>query len=136
MQALRLDIGRFAGLGKTAQVIALLAHLKEVKAKGPHLVIVPSSTLDNWLREFSVFAPSLEVRSYYGSQGERVGLRHEMKEEKDTIDVVVTTYNMATGAPDDRKFLRKMEFKVSPSAVVSISQGNERGLIVSPYDGS
>lgn len=36
------------GLGKTVQVIAFLAYLKETgKAKGKHLVVVPSSTLGN-----------------------------------------------------------------------------------------
>ena len=30
------------------------------------------------------------------------------------LDVVVTTYNIATGSPDDQKFLkRKMDFKVT-----------------------
>lgn len=101
------------GLGKTAQVIALLAHLKATNEEGPHLVIVPSSTLDNWMREFSVFAPDLVVRSYYGSQGERYELRGELKHMGDELDVVVTTYNIATGSPDDQKFLkRKMDFKV------------------------
>jgi SWI/SNF-related matrix-associated actin-dependent regulator 1 of chromatin subfamily A len=100
----------FLGLGKTAQVIAFLAHLKEVKEPGPHLIIVPSSTLDNWIREFATFAPSLKVASYYGSQAERHDLRHELKASRD-LDAVVTTYNMATGSPDDRKFFRKMEFK-------------------------
>ncbi|GAA6043770.1 hypothetical protein JCM8097_006665 [Rhodosporidiobolus ruineniae] len=101
------------GLGKTAQVIALLAHLKANDPKdGPHLVIVPSSTLDNWMREFSVFAPDLNVWSYYGSQGERAEIRHELRQMED-LDVVVTTYNIATGSPDDQKFLkRKMDFKV------------------------
>jgi SWI/SNF-related matrix-associated actin-dependent regulator 1 of chromatin subfamily A len=35
------------GLGKTVQVIAFLAHLKEIgmQGDGPHLVVVPSSTL-------------------------------------------------------------------------------------------
>jgi SNF2 family DNA or RNA helicase len=35
------------GLGKTVQVIAFLAHLKEtgMRGDGPHLVVVPSSTL-------------------------------------------------------------------------------------------
>lgn len=42
------------GLGKTIQVIAFLAYLKETgKAKYPHLVVVPSSTLDNWDQEFA-----------------------------------------------------------------------------------
>ncbi|GAA5976119.1 hypothetical protein JCM11641_003285 [Rhodosporidiobolus odoratus] len=101
------------GLGKTAQVIALLAHLKATDPEeSPHLVIVPSSTLDNWMREFSVFAPNLNVHSYYGSQGERAEIRHDLRRMED-LDVVVTTYNIATGSPDDQKFLKKkMDFKV------------------------
>ncbi|KAH8920709.1 hypothetical protein BT69DRAFT_1222449 [Atractiella rhizophila] len=100
------------GLGKTAQVIALLTHLKAIKEPGPHLIIVPSSTLDNWLREFSRFSPSLNVHSYYGTQAERASQRSELKRATD-LDVVVTTYNIATGHTDDRKFLgKKMGFQV------------------------
>lgn len=100
------------GLGKTAQVISLMAHLKETGEPGPHLVIVPSSTLENWMREFSVFAPSLHVVSYYGSQADRGEIRSELREMKD-LDVVVTTYNIATSSIDDQKFLKKkMDFKV------------------------
>lgn len=41
------------GLGKTIQVIAFLAYLKETNQSiATHLIIVPSSTLDNWLLEF------------------------------------------------------------------------------------
>lgn len=54
------------GLGKTCQVIAFLAHLFEQGNRGPHLVIVPGSTIENWLREFSVFCPKLTVMPYYG----------------------------------------------------------------------
>ena len=54
------------GLGKTCQVIAFLAHLLEKGVTGPHLVVVPGSTLENWLREFSVFCPQLMVMPYYG----------------------------------------------------------------------
>ena len=54
------------GLGKTCQVISFLAHLLEKGIKGPHLVVVPGSTLENWLREFSIFCPGLTVMPYYG----------------------------------------------------------------------
>lgn len=54
------------GLGKTCQVIAFLAHLFEKGVKGPHLIVVPGSTLENWLREFSIFCPTLSVVPYYG----------------------------------------------------------------------
>ena len=33
------------GLGKTIQSIAFIAHLKEMGDEGPHLIIVPSSTM-------------------------------------------------------------------------------------------
>ena len=54
------------GLGKTCQVIAFLAHLLEKGIKGPHVVVVPGSTIENWLREFSIFCPDLAVMPYYG----------------------------------------------------------------------
>lgn len=54
------------GLGKTCQVIALISHLVETGVNGPHLVVCPGSTLENWLREFPKFAPKLAVEPYYG----------------------------------------------------------------------
>ncbi|WFD44803.1 DNA helicase [Malassezia psittaci] len=99
------------GLGKTAQVISFLAHLKLQKnRKGPHLVIVPSSVLENWSREMRRFCPMLKVEVYYGSQAERRELRMELRERTD-YDVMLTTYDMAT-ASDDHKFFRKCGFDV------------------------
>ncbi|KAK5135368.1 hypothetical protein LTR08_005310 [Meristemomyces frigidus] len=95
------------GLGKTCQVIAFLAQLQKEEVDGVHLIIVPGSTLENWLRELARFAPSLKVKPYYGLQTVRATLRMEIEEEFDTIDVIVTTYDMAQ-KPDDNKFLRKL----------------------------
>ncbi|KAF9518677.1 hypothetical protein BS47DRAFT_226715 [Hydnum rufescens UP504] len=100
------------GLGKTVQVISFLAHLKEQGNKGPHLVIVPSSTLENWGREFEKFAPSLEVRTYYGSQTERVYQRSELVEEMGQWEVCITTYNLAQGNDQDRKFFKRVDWEV------------------------
>ena len=35
----------FQGLGKTIQAIAFIAHLMEEGEEGPHVIIVPSSTI-------------------------------------------------------------------------------------------
>ncbi|KAK5677684.1 DNA-dependent ATPase fun30 [Elasticomyces elasticus] len=102
------------GLGKTCQVIAFLAHLQEQRVDGVHLVIVPGSTIANWLREFQRFAPQLSVFPYYGSDKERPELRYRIEEQFNEIDVVVTTYDMAT-KPDDNYFLRK---KIEPAVCV------------------
>lgn len=56
------------GLGKTCQVIAFLSHLATIGIRGPHLVIVPGSTLENWLREFERFSPGLVAVPYHGKR--------------------------------------------------------------------
>lgn len=96
------------GLGKTAQVISFLSRIYELGDPGPHLIIVPTSTLENWMREFERFCPELKVYSYYGSQDERFVLRDEWQNDFDG-QVIVSTYNVATGNNEDRKFLRKMK---------------------------
>ncbi|CAG2252996.1 SMARCAD1 [Mytilus edulis] len=59
------------GLGKTIQTIAFLAHLLEEGERGPHVIIVPSSTIDNWLRELHTWCPDLKPLIYYGSMDDR-----------------------------------------------------------------
>jgi SWI/SNF-related matrix-associated actin-dependent regulator of chromatin subfamily A containing DEAD/H box 1 len=54
------------GLGKTCQVIAFLSHLVETGNHGPHLVVCPGSTLENWLRELRRFSPNLTIEPYHG----------------------------------------------------------------------
>ncbi|KAJ3179279.1 hypothetical protein HK101_010058 [Irineochytrium annulatum] len=97
------------GLGKTAQVITFLGLLRENEIPGPHLIIVPASTMENWLREFQKWVPSLEVSSYYGSQAERATLRSELMDYPG--DVIVTTYTIASNAKEDKSFLKKMKFR-------------------------
>lgn len=99
------------GLGKTIQVIALLAHIKEAHpdARYRHLIVVPPSTLENWVREFDRFAPELNVQTYYGTQNERAELRHDLTDAP--FDVLVTTYNFAGGNEHDRKFFKRMSWE-------------------------
>ncbi|KAI9792542.1 MAG: hypothetical protein M1816_002062 [Peltula sp. TS41687] len=95
------------GLGKTCQVIAFLAHLYETGEEGPHLIVVPGSTLENWLREFRRFAPSLVVEPYYGLEAERAEQRARIEDNIESINVIVTTYDLASKKVDG-KFLRKL----------------------------
>lgn len=97
------------GLGKTCQVIGFLAHLYEKDIKGPHLVVVPSSTIENWLREFQKFCPTLQVMPYYAGQAERALIRETIEDNRDSINVIITTYTIAK-AKIDASFLRNMNF--------------------------
>ncbi|AET38357.1 DNA-dependent ATPase FUN30 Ecym_2645 [Eremothecium cymbalariae DBVPG len=100
------------GLGKTCQVISFLAYLKELNERGPHLIVVPSSTLENWLREFNKFCPQMKIEPYYGSQQERAELREILEENDGQYDVIVTTYNLASGNKADVSFLKNRNFNV------------------------
>ncbi|KAI8918275.1 putative SNF2 family helicase/ATPase PasG [Powellomyces hirtus] len=84
------------GLGKTIQVIAFLAHLWEVGTRGPFLIVVPLSTLVNWVTEIQRFAPSLPVLLYHGSKEEREYMRrHKMNITQPNFPIIVTTYEIS-----------------------------------------
>ncbi|KAL2423074.1 ATP-dependent helicase fft2 [Exophiala dermatitidis] len=98
------------GLGKTCQVIAFLAHLFEQGRHGPHLIVVPAATLENWLKEFQRFCPTLNVEPYYDNNPtERVALRENLEAARDEVNVIVTTYTLAKGK-DDFPWLKSFGF--------------------------
>ncbi|KAK6060272.1 protein, SNF2 family [Cooperia oncophora] len=99
-------LGDEMGLGKTIQVIAFIAYLMEANVRGPHLIVVPSSTIENWMAEFIKWCPKVRLLTYYGSQEERRQLRHMAKKKKENIDVILTTYNMISSKHDDKKFFK------------------------------
>eukprot|EP00090_Calanus_glacialis_P034369 TRINITY_DN5767_c0_g1_i1.p1 TRINITY_DN5767_c0_g1~~TRINITY_DN5767_c0_g1_i1.p1 ORF type:complete len:906 (-),score=328.78 TRINITY_DN5767_c0_g1_i1:158-2875(-) len=98
------------GLGKTIQTIAFLAHLKEMGEEGPHLIVVPSSTLENWRKELELWAPDIKIVTYWGAQDERRHLRLQLVQDELDYDVILTTYNMVVSSPEDRVLFKKMEF--------------------------
>lgn len=61
----------------------------------------------------------LSFHAYHvpGSQQERLYLRDDLLSNRD-YQVLVTTYNMATGNKDDRSFLRKLRCKVNAENVL------------------
>ncbi|XP_036299344.1 probable global transcription activator SNF2L1 isoform X11 [Pipistrellus kuhlii] len=82
------------GLGKTLQTIALLGYLKHYRnIPGPHMVLVPKSTLHNWMNEFKRWVPSLRVICFVGDKDARaIFIRDEMMPGE--WDVCVTSYEM------------------------------------------
>jgi SWI/SNF-related matrix-associated actin-dependent regulator of chromatin subfamily A member 5 len=82
------------GLGKTLQTIAFLGYLRYIcDIKGPHLITVPKSTLDNWSREFKKWTPDVDVLVLQGAKDDRHALINErVVDEK--FDVLITSYEM------------------------------------------
>lgn len=82
------------GLGKTLQTISFLGYLRFVKnVKGPHLVAVPKSTLDNWAREFAHWTPEVNVLVLQGQKEARADLISNRLLTSD-FDVCITSYEM------------------------------------------
>ncbi|KAJ1662029.1 putative ATPase [Coemansia sp. RSA 1646] len=97
------------GLGKTLQTIAFLCFLRERQVWGPFLVVVPLSTLSNWVSEFYRFAPGTPVLLYHGTPEERRDLRKKHLRRLDrSFPVVVTTYEISMR---DRQALQRFAWK-------------------------
>lgn len=95
------------GLGKTIQTISLFAYLIEFKKNyGPFLIIVPLSTISNWVNQFEKWAPSIKKIVYKGSQQARNELGKVLKTTK--WNVCITTYEFILR---DRKNLNKFDWQ-------------------------
>ncbi|XP_035180953.1 SWI/SNF-related matrix-associated actin-dependent regulator of chromatin subfamily A containing DEAD/H box 1-like isoform X1 [Oxyura jamaicensis] len=96
------------GLGKTIQAIAFLAYLYQKGKTGPHLIVVPASTLDNWIREIHLWCPELKLLYYYGSQEERKNIRTDINNNVLDFNVIITTYKCAISSSDDRRLFHRL----------------------------
>ncbi len=73
------------GLGKTIQAIAVML---ERAAKGPSLVVAPTSVCWNWMSELNRFAPTLNAVQFNGNN------RQELAKSLKDHDVLVTSYGL------------------------------------------
>lgn len=101
------------GLGKTVQAIAFLAYLWENGERGPHLIVCPSSTVDNWKRELHNWCSQLKVLVYQGAADQRKAMRLKIYESgnKPDFNILLTSYNVATGTLEDRALMKRVDFR-------------------------
>eukprot|EP01054_Gregarina_sp_Poly1_P000839 Gregarina_sp_Poly_1__838@NODE_11_length_23386_cov_122_075861_g9_i0_p1_GENE_NODE_11_length_23386_cov_122_075861_g9_i0NODE_11_length_23386_cov_122_075861_g9_i0_p1_ORF_typecomplete_len2103_score346_41SNF2_N/PF00176_23/2_7e68Helicase_C/PF00271_31/2_6e17PHD/PF00628_29/0_074PHD/PF00628_29/4_7e07PHD/PF00628_29/3e05PHD/PF00628_29/0_21PHD/PF00628_29/0_036PHD/PF00628_29/9_3e03PHD/PF00628_29/1_8e04ResIII/PF04851_15/5_6e14ResIII/PF04851_15/7_8e03ERCC3_RAD25_C/PF16203_5/0_00011PHD_2/PF13831_6/7_1e03PHD_2/PF1 len=80
------------GLGKTIQCLAFLSALKSMGITGPHLIVVPLSTVGNWAREIRRFIPHLRFVKICGSRFERDHIVADPTASQGLYDLYITTY--------------------------------------------
>ncbi|GLE02414.1 hypothetical protein PINS_up011252 [Pythium insidiosum] len=95
------------GLGKTLQSISLLAYLREERGiEGPHIIIVPKSTVGNWMRELKRWCPAIRAFKFMGSKEERAVQRETIAARR--FDALVLSYEVAI---IERGLLQKIPWK-------------------------
>ncbi|KAK7359611.1 hypothetical protein VNO77_01572 [Canavalia gladiata] len=109
------------GLGKTVSACAFISSLYfEFKVSLPCLVLVPLSTMPNWLAEFALWAPDVNVVEYHGCAKARSIIRQyewhandpsglNKKTEAYKFNVLLTTYEMVLA---DSSHLRGVPWEV------------------------
>lgn len=109
------------GLGKTVQTITFLSQVYDYGIHGPFLVVVPLSTIQNWVREFETWT-DMNAIVYHGSAHAREVLqtyevfydkRHcgakNWKKNFVKIDALITTFETVVS---DVEFLKKIPWRV------------------------
>ncbi|VEU19477.1 DEKNAAC100795 [Brettanomyces naardenensis] len=85
------------GLGKTVQTVAFLSWLIYARRQnGPHLVVVPLSTVPSWQETFELWSPDVNVIYYMGNTKARQTIKdYEFfsgNKKKPKFNVLLTTY--------------------------------------------
>jgi SNF2-related domain len=82
------------------QSISILVYLLEYRAcTGPHLIVVPKSTLSNWMNEFGRWAPTIKVVKFHGDRATREEIAKNVlepaqRDEDRDWHVCITTYEI------------------------------------------
>lgn len=82
------------GLGKTLQSISFIGYLKYFKQlSGPHIIISPKSTLNNWLSELNKWIPDMKAFIFHGNKEERNDFIHNVIKPLD-FEILITSYEI------------------------------------------
>lgn len=124
------------GLGKTVEIIALLARNKRdlvesqpesgsrLQAVGATIIVCPDSITNQWLSEINLHAPSLRTLLYPGVAKGRVGNVEQLMDQIKNSDVVLCSYNTLA---------REIHFaRLPPVRKTRLVEEHKRKRLISP----
>ncbi|XP_028271068.1 DNA excision repair protein ERCC-6-like isoform X3 [Parambassis ranga] len=80
------------GLGKTIQVISFLSGMYDNELVKHALLVMPTSLITNWTKEFAKWTPGMRVKEFHGiSKNERT---RNLEKVQRRGGVIITTYTM------------------------------------------
>ncbi|XP_071755207.2 DNA excision repair protein ERCC-6-like [Centroberyx gerrardi] len=80
------------GLGKTIQVISFLSGMYDAELVKHTLLVMPTSLITNWTKEFAKWTPGMRVKEFHGtSKAERT---RNLEKIQRRGGVIITTYQM------------------------------------------
>ena len=82
---------------------------------GPYLIVLPLSTLTNWVLEFDKWAPSVSYIAYRGKQRQAMYAKRIKAQE---FNVLITTFEFILS---DKSLLGKVDWKYVMRVVVFFS---------------
>ncbi|XDA90475.1 hypothetical protein R6Z07F_020073 [Ovis aries] len=96
------------GLGKTVQIIAFLSGMFDASLVNHVLLIMPTSLISIWLREFVKWTPGMRVKTFHGpSKDERTRNLCRIQQRN---GVIITTYQMLINNWQQLSSLNGQEF--------------------------
>lgn len=113
-------------------MVSFLGKIKQSWGAFPSLVVVPNSTITNWVREFERWAPNLRVVPFYGEKSARDVIKnyelfHSPAPDghlKTKFHVLVTTYEAITGSKEVSIFKGQPRWEVLQLACYASCQSN------------
>ena len=97
------------GLGKTIQMLALIAHARETGETRPFLVVAPTSVLSTWRTEAERFTPDLDVAVVDATRAKR-GIRGDGCRGRPRISSSRRTRSCASMRPSSRAWSGRGSF--------------------------
>ncbi|XP_055054942.2 DNA excision repair protein ERCC-6-like isoform X1 [Misgurnus anguillicaudatus] len=80
------------GLGKTIQVISFLSGMYDAELANHTLLVMPTSLIKNWVREFAKWTPGMRVKEFHGSS--KAERNRNLERIQRRGGVAITTYQM------------------------------------------
>ena len=93
------------GLGKSLQTITLIKQILREKKDAKIIIVVPTSLMYNWQKEFEKFAPSLK----FVVVAENKNKRKEILKNRDNYNIFITSYGLIRNDNDEYE---KIDFEL------------------------